>query len=457
MTTDNPASSRRRSLAILGGGPAGLGAAHYAHQAGLPFLLVEAGAEVGGVCRTLRHGEFRFDSGAHRFLAAIPEVTAEIGRVMGERWRAISAPSQVRRRGRMIGFPIAPFDLYARLGKRVFARAVLSYLGQAARPRPAQDNFEAVAEAAYGPFLAREFLLNYSEKLWGLPCDRLSPAVAGKRLKGIDVRTFAFEALRGRKATIEMQDGRFLYPYGGIGEIWPRLMAPFAPGSVRTGARVKGLRHDGVRIRAVELDGGEVLEPDHVICTLPLPDIVRMLAPAPAPAVLDPARSLVFRSLRLVAFFLDKPGVTDNGTVYFPDAELPFTRVYEPRNRDAAMAPVGATSLVAEVPCSAGEPLDQEPDGALLDRVQAIFTDIGWIRRGEVLDRRVVRIPHAYPVLHKGVEGTVAPLLAHLERFENLTLTGRNARFEYTLIHDVIDQGRRAVARLREGAGPGRG
>jgi protoporphyrinogen oxidase len=254
-----------------------------------------------------------------------------------------------------------------------------------------------------------------------------------------------------------MQDGRFLYPYGGIGEIWPRLMAPFAPGSVRTGARVKGLRHDGVRIRAVELDGGEVLEPDHVICTLPLPDIVRMLAPAPAPAVLDPARSLVFRSLRLVAFFLDKPGVTDNGTVYFPDAELPFTRVYEPRNRDAAMAPVGATSLVAEVPCSAGEPLDQEPDGALLDRVQAIFTDIGWIRRGEVLDRRVVRIPHAYPVLHKGVEGTVAPLLAHLERFENLTLTGRNARFEYTLIHDVIDQGRRAVARLREGAGPGRG
>jgi protoporphyrinogen oxidase len=54
------------SLTILGGGPAGLGLAFYAHRAGLPFVLVEASPELGGMCRTFRCDDHLYDSGAHR-------------------------------------------------------------------------------------------------------------------------------------------------------------------------------------------------------------------------------------------------------------------------------------------------------------------------------------------------------------------------------------------------------
>ena len=50
-------------LTILGGGPAGLGAAFYANRANLPFVLFERSGALGGMCRTFRHGEhfYNFD------------------------------------------------------------------------------------------------------------------------------------------------------------------------------------------------------------------------------------------------------------------------------------------------------------------------------------------------------------------------------------------------------------
>jgi phytoene dehydrogenase-like protein len=50
---------------ILGAGPAGLGAALALARDGQRVVLVEAGAEVGGLCRTIRRGELAYDLGGH--------------------------------------------------------------------------------------------------------------------------------------------------------------------------------------------------------------------------------------------------------------------------------------------------------------------------------------------------------------------------------------------------------
>ncbi len=53
-------------LSILGAGPAGLALGYYAKKHEIPFTLYEARDTPGGNCTTFRHGEFLFDSGAHR-------------------------------------------------------------------------------------------------------------------------------------------------------------------------------------------------------------------------------------------------------------------------------------------------------------------------------------------------------------------------------------------------------
>ena len=67
-----------RHIAILGAGPAGLAAGFYAGRKGVSFALYEKGGNIGGNCRTLQRGVFRFDTGAHRLHGKNRTVVTEV-------------------------------------------------------------------------------------------------------------------------------------------------------------------------------------------------------------------------------------------------------------------------------------------------------------------------------------------------------------------------------------------
>ena len=101
----------RTDIQILGGGPAGLIAGYFARQAGISFHIYESSPVVGGNCRTLRHGDFMFDSGAHRFHDKDETATRVVRSLLGEELRSVQAPSQIYSAGRFINFPLAAGDL----------------------------------------------------------------------------------------------------------------------------------------------------------------------------------------------------------------------------------------------------------------------------------------------------------------------------------------------------------
>jgi protoporphyrinogen oxidase len=152
-----------------------------------------------------------------------------------------------------------------------------------------------------------------------------------------------------------------------------------------------------------------------------------------------------YRNVVLAAFFLDRPAINDAGTVYFPGDEFPFTRVYEPRNRSAAMSPPGRTSLVAEIPCSAGDDAWTSDDASVLRLVQGHLERIGWLRPGEILGTAVRRMPPAYPVLETGYEARVEQVHGHLARFGNLRFSGRSGKFRYSWLHEMLRFGKDIV------------
>ena len=431
------------SLTILGGGAAGLAAGYFAARRGLPFTLFEAGDEVGGNCRTLSLGPFRFDTGAHRFHDRDPLVTREIRALLGEDLRQVSAPSHVYRRGQLVAFPLRPLDLVRKLGPGTTLRAAFDLALARSGAAGGGDDFEAFAVRTYGRTIAREFLLEYSAKLWGLPCSRLSPHVAGRRLKGLGVGAFLLEALRGGRAATAHLDGSFLYPRGGFGLIAERLADAAGRDRIRCRARVERLLHDGAAIRAVGVVGREPEPCDAVVSTLSLPRLVRLFDPPLPPQVLELAQRLRFRDVTLVALALDRPSVTASATVYFPSPAIPFNRVYEPRNRCPEMSPPGRTMLVAEL---AGDAAHGRGDAETVASVRGELVRIGWIHERDVIDATVRRVPEAYPVLELGSEAIVERLALELGRFRNLWLSGRNGRFAYTHLHDQVRLGHDLVS-----------
>ena len=200
----------QQELTIIGAGPAGLAAGFYAKRADIPFTLYEANDRVGGNARTLQLGKFRFDTGAHRFHSQDETATRDLLELMGDELMQINVPSQIVFNGRFIDFPLSPLNLIGNFGIGNLMKAGLDYTRAQFSKSVDQDSFESAVIKRYGRTVATSFLLGYTEKLWGVPPSQLSPRVSGKRLRGLNLRTFLIEAFGGSRVKTEHLDGRFL-------------------------------------------------------------------------------------------------------------------------------------------------------------------------------------------------------------------------------------------------------
>ena len=437
-------------VVILGGGPAGLGVAFYAHRAGLPFTLLEASAELGGMCRTFSCGEHLYDSGAHRFHDRDPEITRDLLALMGGDLLRVDAPSAIRDRGRSIDFPPTPLNVMFAYGFREAGRIGRDLLRSGLRRRETAGSFEDFAVSRFGETLARRILLNYSEKLWGLPSDQLSPDIATRRLQGMTLRSLLYELVFPGAKT-EHVDGSFLYPRRGYGQITDALARTLPPDAIRTGFSVESLDCEGGVVRRIHGTAGRAIEArDRVVSTLPLPLLVKLLGDAVPDDAREAASRLRFRHVRLLFLRLSTARMSGNASIYVPDPAFCVSRIYEPRNRSAAMAPEGETALVIEAPCFTGDAVERLPAEAFVEKVIGELAVLDLLDPRSVIESRQHVIPNAYPVYAKNYTAETRIIQGALSRFTNLETIGRAGRFVYSHLHDQLRFGKDYVRELTE-------
>jgi protoporphyrinogen oxidase len=435
-------------LTILGGGPAGLAVAHYAHRAGLPLVLFERQTELGGLCRTEQCGPHRYDTGAHRFHDRDSEITADVREVLGGDLVPVDAPSRILLSGRLVAFPPTPVGLARSCAPGEIGRIGLDLM-RSRRARRIPANFAEFACESFGRTLARRFLLGYSEKVWGLPAEQLSVDVATRRLSGMTLRTLLVELLLPARKSAHI-DGRFLYPRGGYGRLTEALARSVPSSSLATGHEITGMDCAGERIVRLRFRGCPDFEPpDRVVSTLPLTRLAAFLEHALPGEALEAARGLRFRHVRLVFLRLARARVSRNASIYLADAGLCVSRVYEPKNRCRTMAPEDETAIVAEVPCFAGDAIHGEPDEALARRVAAELEQAGLLGQGDVIEWRHHLLPNAYPVYTLDYAKNVRVVLDALDRIRNLNVAGRNGLFFYSHLHDQLRGAKDLVAGWR--------
>lgn len=451
-------------LHILGGGPAGLTAGYYAKKYGLPnFTIFEAGENVGGNCRTLRIGDvdcrfsipqsndFRFDTGAHRFHDKDPQVTAEVKTLLGDDLLRVDAPSEIFFEDNFYRFPLLLNDLAEKLEAKTLLKIAWEQLHSKHGRKP--ENFAEFAIKQYGQTLAERFLLNYSEKLWGEPTHKLSTAIAGNRLKGLDIWSFLRSTVLGAPQNPTHLDGSFFYPKYGIGMISDKLCECIGTEHIKLQHRVNRLIHKDRRIERIIVNNGIGQEDieipvSTVINTLPLTLSMQMLEPPPPPELCAIADTIKYRHLLLSVFCLNRETFSPNASIYFPSEEFPFTRLYEPKNRSSYMAPEGQTVIVLELPCYSEDGIWNMQALELQTEVWKALQRVKPIAQTEVIHYQAYRLPFAYPVLEVGFEENVARLAAYFETFENLYLTGRSSLFRYLHLHDLFKAGRDVVEQI---------
>ena len=458
---------------ILGGGPAGLTTGYYAKKHGFPnFTIFEAGEHPGGNCRTLKikgadyrsdtkqSGDFRFDTGAHRFHDKDPQVTEEVKNLLGDDLLHVTAPSEIFFQGKFYRFPLLLSDLIQKLEMKTLLKIAWEKLYS--KQEKQAENFAEFAVNQYGKTLAEHFLLNYSEKLWGQPTHKLSTAITGNRLKGLDLRSFLRSVILGTPQNPNHLDGSFFYPKYGIGMISDKLCEFIGEKHIKLQHRVNRLIHKNGKIERIIVSKGtdtlgstdaqnEIEIPASIVInTLPLTLSMRMLEPAPPPELCEVADTIKYRHLVLCVFCLNRDAFSSNASLYFPGKEFPFTRLYEPKNRSPHMAPKGQTVIVLELPCYSDDALWNMSEATLQAEIWEALRQVKPLFPEEIIHYQSYKLPFAYPVLEVGFEEKVASLVAYFETFENLYLTGRSSLFRYLHLHDLFKAGKEVVEQIAD-------
>ena len=428
---------------ILGGGPAGLSVAYFARKKGHDICIYEGSSRIGGNCRTIKMGEYRFDTGAHRFHDKIPSITDEIKKLMGDDLKKVNAPSKIYFNGRMIDFPLSFSSVMKNLKISEILKIVAENIFNIFKTNIKHKNFEELAHAKYGPTLSNLFLINYTEKLWGARANELQTTISGNRLKNLNMLSMIIEMIiKNRK--VKHLEGSFYYPKYGYGSIFDSI-AEIDGVNIDLNSKVKKIYHENKKIKEIELENGKILEVKYIVNTLPINSIIQMLDPLPNKDLIEIADDLKFRNLKVCLIELDFPKLSNNASIYFPDAHIPITRIYEPKNRSPQMAPIDKTSLAIEVPYSQGDRISLLTDGEVIDMVKRTLVKEKLFKDSDVLDNRLIDIKNAYPILKVNDKGNIGELVSFLQSFSNQKLIGRNVEFDYLHTHKIMDKAKLLV------------
>jgi protoporphyrinogen oxidase len=423
-------------VAVLGAGPAGLGAALALTRAGVPATVYERADQPGGLSRSFELWGEPVELGAHLLVRDDPTIDRLWDELIGAEHDRVPRRTSVLRSGRRYAYPFRPLDVARRVGPTRLAAMV----GGAARTRvrrrrPDPADFEGWAVGRYGRPAFDALLDGYSDKLFGLPASQVDVAFAHSLIGTPRVGPASDDVCR---------------PHGGAGALLSSIAAEIerGGGAVCCGAEVGRLVDEGGRVVGVERADG--VEPvDHVVSTLPLPLVVNRLLGGPDELVARLGR-LRSRAVVLVYLRVDEAPRFPEQWVYVFDKNFQVGRVtnygsFRPGGAD------GPTTVSAELWCTAGDETWTAPDAEVVGLVTQELTDLGLIRGAA--DHHVVRIPAAFPVLELGFRTTVDAAEAHLAGYSGLTSIGRWGGFSNGGVHENLLAGLRAgesVARVLE-------
>ena len=450
------------SVLILGGGPSGMAASFELARSSAPVTLIERAPQIGGLAKTLQfetpEGVFRTDIGPHRFFSKNAYLYALIGDLLKEHWNLIPRHTQFFIGGKYYTYPARLKNILRQMEKMRIFRMITDYGYERMRsyvwPRTIRT-FEDHALATFGRTLAEFNILNYTEKIWGIPCREISVDWASQRIAGLNVRA-TLKAMFSSKTTAKSLVDSFYYPAHGSGLIYETMRQHLETygGTVRTSSRPTRFALAGNRITDVEVEtpeGLHTVKPDTVVCSIPITETVRLFGDAAPAAVREAAKALRFRAQVYLFLTIARERVTQDNWVYFPDKEIPFGRISEMKNFSLLMAPSNMTSLFLEFFCFEGDEIWQMSQERLTALATEWLEKLGIVSRKDVRSAFMLKQEHVYPLYDLAYRAHASTILGWLDGLENFYAIGRPGRFRYTNQDHSLEMGILAARSILEG------
>jgi protoporphyrinogen oxidase len=436
-------------IVIIGAGPAGLSLAYRLlrrHDIKVNVTLIEKEDAIGGLCSGFTYRGLNFDYGSHRLHPATSEeIFAEIRSLLGADLRDRPRNGRIRLLSRYVKFPLKLLDFTFKLPLSFFFGIIGDMVAKPFLKNKADhETYETILMRGLGKTICTNFYFPYARKLWGLDPDRISAVQARRRVAAGSIGKIIRKVLSVIPIFKQKGAGRFFYPCEGFVQIFNRYAEEIekAGGTI---LRSDALNRIDLDRKTVITSSGKTIGYDLLFSTIPIHDFLSSLSTVPPHEVRDAASHLGYRGMIFCYFVYNTSKLTPYDAHYFPESELRFSRLSEPKNYALASDPAALTGICIEIPCEVGGELWNADEKTVIATARADLDASELGIEGEPVESFTRRTAFAYPTYSIGFEPHWEAIDSFQSALPNIVVLGRQALYAHDNTHHTIDMGYRAA------------
>jgi protoporphyrinogen oxidase len=422
----------------------GLGAAHRLDAEALRPVIYERSAYYGGHTMSFRNDKgFLFDQGPHISFTKDQRIQDLLAQNVQQEYERIQIYLNNYWRGHWLTHPVQlhlhglPEDLIVEIVDDFVAE-------QHAEERPI-NNYEDWLIASYGRKFAELFPMQYTRKYHLTSADNMSTDWLGPRMYRPSLKEMLSGALTSAPPAVEHYVSNFRYPRQGGFISYLHSFARKA--DLKLSHEVVGI---DPKERQIRFSNGRVTGYDGLVSSIPLPDLIPMIAGVPAD-VADASQRLACSTCVLVNLGVGRPDISKAHMTYFYDPDICFTRLSFPHMLAASNAPEGSGSIQAEVYFSNKyRPLTTKPE----DWIDPVINDLrrcGLLRENDqILSRGAMLLKHANVIFDLARAAAVETVHGYLDGV-GIAYCGRYGDWGYMWTDESFMSGERAAEKALAG------
>ena len=482
---------------IIGAGPAGLTAAYeLLKNTEIKPIIYESYSCVGGLSKTINYKGNRIDIGGHRFFSKSDRIMnwwldilpaqgpskknrleheisyrnqkrklqlSEIGpdpdivdNVMLIRPRL----SRIYYLRRFFEYPITlNISTIRNLGLLRVISIGIGYIWIRLFPIKEEISLEDFFINRFGKKLYQTFFKDYTEKVWGVPCDKITAEWGAQRIKNLSISKAISHSIKSffrKQTSIEQKKietsliEQFMYPKYGPGQLWEVVADKIQSkgGEIYLNSIVEQIDvvdkiASGVMIYDSISGTRKTVQADYIFSSMPLKELIAGMTNNVPDKIREIAQGLIYRDFITVGILCKKlkienktkiktaNNIIPDNWIYIQERDVKVGRLQIFNNWSPYMvANQNTVWLGMEYFCQEGDELWNKSDKEFIEFAICELVKIEIIMNEDVLDSTIIRMPKTYPA-YFGTYDRIHELKEFTNNIENLFLIGRNGMHRY--------------------------
>ncbi len=436
---------RDRKVLIIGAGPAGLTAGwKLIQKRKYKIVIVDQDSMVGGLAKTIPFKGCLFDVGPHHFVTNSEEILALWKFWVGDKFMKLDRFTRILYKGHFFKYPLEIFNVLSGLSFVECLKIVGSYFWYRIFPYKNPRSFEQWMINRFGYHLYKIFFKSYTEKVWGISCNKISADWASQRIQNFSLGAAIIYLFLGRfikKSSHRTLSKSFYYPIKGSGSLWELVASDIldAGEEIFLSQRVVRIEHHKGVIKQVftstkgEKSGLRSYKVDYLLSSMALKDLLNALSPKPPQEVVAAAQKLRYRGLITINFVVQATDVIPDHWLYIHDKRVKLGRIGNMNNfsKQMVLNNENCTALSLEYFSFYEDKFWQKSDEEIINIGKTELNLLGIVKKNKIIAGKVLRFPQAYPVYDLNYKKNLDIVFGYLKTIKNIFLMGRSGMHCY--------------------------